>query len=62
LTPEQREDRQRRTEERRAREIPMGRQAQAEEQAAAIAFLASEDASFITGQVLPVGGGATYPF
>jgi dihydroxycyclohexadiene carboxylate dehydrogenase len=45
-----------------AREIPLGRSAAPEEQAAAIAFLASEDASFITGQVLPVGGGATYPF
>lgn len=41
-------------------EIPMGRFATAEEQASAIAFLASEDASFITGQVLPVGGGATW--
>jgi dihydroxycyclohexadiene carboxylate dehydrogenase len=45
-----------------AREIPLGRAARAEEQASAIAFLASEDASFITGQILPVGGGATYPF
>jgi dihydroxycyclohexadiene carboxylate dehydrogenase len=45
-----------------AREIPLGRRGRAEEQAAAIAFLASEDASFITGQILPVGGGATYPF
>lgn len=43
-------------------EIALGRAARAEEQASAIAFLASEDASFITGQVLPVGGGATYPF
>lgn len=41
---------------------PMGRRSTAEEQAAAIAFLASEDASFITGQVLPVGGGETHPF
>lgn len=48
--------------QRRATEIPMGRRGEAEEQAAAIVFLASEDASFITGQVLPVGGGATYPF
>lgn len=45
-----------------AHEVPLGRPAQAEEQASAIAFLASDDASFITGQVLPVGGGATYPF
>jgi NAD(P)-dependent dehydrogenase (short-subunit alcohol dehydrogenase family) len=45
-----------------AREIPLGRRGRAEEQAAAIAFLASEDASFITGQIPPVGGGAAYPF
>ncbi|SRR5579875_817291 len=43
-------------------EIPMKRFSRASEQAAAIAFLASDDASYITGQVLPVGGGATYPF
>ncbi len=48
--------------QRRATEIPMGRRGEAEEQASAIVFLASEDASFISGQVLPVGGGATYPF
>jgi dihydroxycyclohexadiene carboxylate dehydrogenase len=35
--------------------IPMKRWGAADEQAAAIAFLASEDASFITGQVLWVG-------
>jgi NAD(P)-dependent dehydrogenase (short-subunit alcohol dehydrogenase family) len=35
------------------------RLATAEEIAAAIAFLASSDASFITGAVLPVEGGAT---
>ena len=37
--------------------IPMGRRGEADEQAAAIAFLASHDASYITGQVLAVGGG-----
>jgi 3-oxoacyl-[acyl-carrier protein] reductase len=42
-------------------EIPMGRFARAEEQASAIAFLASEDASFVTGQIPPVGGGTCRP-
>ncbi|MCB5186469.1 SDR family oxidoreductase [Methylobacillus caricis] len=39
--------------------IPLGRGAQPEEIAAAIAFLASADASFITGVNLPVDGGLT---
>jgi meso-butanediol dehydrogenase / (S,S)-butanediol dehydrogenase / diacetyl reductase len=39
--------------------MPLGRIAEAEEVAAAIAFLASEDASFITGVNLPVDGGLT---
>lgn len=38
--------------------IPMGRPGRPEEQAAAIAFLASDDASFITAQIISVGGGA----
>ncbi len=42
-----------------ANRIPLGRGAQPEEIAAAIAFLASDDASFITGAVLPVDGGVT---
>ncbi|NNM57833.1 SDR family NAD(P)-dependent oxidoreductase [Acidocella sp.] len=37
--------------------IPMGRLGQPRDVAAAIAFLASEDAAFITGAMLPVDGG-----
>jgi NAD(P)-dependent dehydrogenase (short-subunit alcohol dehydrogenase family) len=36
---------------------PMGRLGEPEEVAKAIAFLASDDASFITGAILPVDGG-----
>lgn len=43
------------------RTIPMGRWGTVEEQAGAIAFLASDEASFITGQILTVGGGLTVP-
>jgi meso-butanediol dehydrogenase/(S,S)-butanediol dehydrogenase/diacetyl reductase len=38
---------------------PMGRMGEAAEVAAAVAFLASDDASFITGVALPVDGGTT---
>jgi len=38
--------------------IPWGRQGRAEEQAAAVAFLASDDASYITGQTVNVDGGS----
>jgi 2-hydroxycyclohexanecarboxyl-CoA dehydrogenase len=39
--------------------IPLGRLGQPDDLAAAIAFLGSDDASFITGQVLSVSGGLT---
>jgi 3-oxoacyl-[acyl-carrier protein] reductase len=40
-----------------ARQIPAGRFAPPSEMAAAVAFLASEEAAYITGTVLPVDGG-----
>jgi 2,3-dihydroxy-2,3-dihydro-p-cumate dehydrogenase len=39
--------------------IPLGRPAEMEEVATAVAFLASQEAAFISGQVLSVNGGAT---
>ncbi len=41
------------------RAIPLGRLGQAGDLAGAIAFLASDDASFVTGQTLSVSGGLT---
>ena len=37
--------------------IPLGRMGKAQEIANAISFLASDDASYITGQILQVDGG-----
>jgi dihydroxycyclohexadiene carboxylate dehydrogenase len=62
LPPEEREAQEKYRGEQRLVETPMGRCGEAFEQASAIAFLASHDASYITGQVLPVGGGQPYPF
>ena len=42
-----------------AERIPLGRPARAEEVAAVIAFLASDDASFVNGVNLPVDGGVS---
>lgn len=39
------------------KQIPLGRVGTADDAAAAVAFLASDDASYITGQVLGVNGG-----
>jgi 3-oxoacyl-[acyl-carrier protein] reductase len=38
-------------------QVPMGRPGTAEEVAGAVAFLASDDAAYMTGQTLKVDGG-----
>ena len=45
--------------ERVRKAIPLGRWGKPEDIAAAVAFLASDDAAYITGQVLVVDGGLT---
>ena len=41
------------------RAIPMGRIGQPEDVSGTIAFLASDDAAYVTGQVISVSGGLT---
>ena len=41
------------------RAIPLGRTAQPDDIAPAVAFLASDDAAYITGQTVSVSGGLT---
>jgi 3-oxoacyl-[acyl-carrier protein] reductase len=48
--------------EQRGRSIPVGRVGLPEDVAAAVAFLASPEAGYITGQALPVDGGGMTPF
>lgn len=62
LPEEERAEQEKYRRETRSLEVPMGRRGEAFEQASTIAFLASHDASYITGQVLAVGGGQPYPF
>jgi len=45
--------------ERIVRATPLGRMGQPEDVVGAVCFLASDDAGFITGQVISVSGGLT---
>lgn len=47
---------------RRAQGIPVGRVGRPEDIAAAVAYLASPDSGYVTGQALPVDGGGMTPF
>ncbi len=40
-------------------QIPLGRAATPEEIAGVVAFLASDDAGFVTGATIPIDGGQT---
>jgi 3-oxoacyl-[acyl-carrier protein] reductase len=48
--------------EQRGRNIPVGRAGQATDIAAAVAFLASDEAAYITAQAIPIDGGGLSPF
>jgi 3-oxoacyl-[acyl-carrier protein] reductase len=41
--------------------VPMGRPGQPEDVAGTVVFLASDDAAYITGEVVPVDGGMNTP-